>query len=414
MSAVTGGKPAMRAAIVTAGCRLNQAESDALSAWLRLQGFTVVREPAEADVCYVNTCTVTAAADRSSLQLVRRAAGRDGTRVVVMGCLAERRPERLREIPGVSEVWSAREKRRATGLVPVPVRSRPLLKVQDGCDRGCAFCVVSRVRGAPVSVDPDRVAHAVADLVSAGHCEVVLTGLNLGRYHHGATRLAGLLARLLCVPGSFRLRLGSLEPDSIDDRLVEALADERICPHFHLALQSADDRLLTAMNRRYGFAAFRRLVGRLVRDRTDACIGADVISGLPGESPESAGLTHERLAELPLAYLHAFTYSVRPGTPAAQMPGRVPAHEASARTARLRRLSTEFGRRYASRFPGSVRDAVVESDRVVVTDNYLRVRLCEPTAIAARRNCRVRIESMTASVSAPLAALVGLCQEENQ
>lgn len=407
----------MRAAIVTAGCRLNQAESDALAAWLRSRGVTVVRESGGADICYVNTCTVTAAADRSSIQLVRRAAGGPDacSRVVVMGCLAEREPERVRMIPGVTEVWSAEEKRRATdGLVPEPARSRALLKIQDGCDRGCAFCVPSRVRGAPQSVDPARVEAGIAELVAAGHDEIVLTGLNLVGYRHGRDGLAELLRRLLRAPGRHRFRLGSLEPDLVDDRLVEVLADARVCAHFHLALQAADDRLLAAMNRRHSFADARRLVARLVAVRADACIGADIISGLPGESAGSAELTRSRIADLPLGYLHVFTFSARPGTPAAAMPGQVPAEEARARTARLRRLSISLGRRFALRFVGCLREAVVESDRVAVTDNYLRVRLCQPTAIPARRYCRVQIESMTASASAPLAGLVGRCREESQ
>jgi threonylcarbamoyladenosine tRNA methylthiotransferase MtaB len=388
----------MKVAILTAGCRLNQAESDALSAWLVSRGDRVVSDPAGADVCYVNTCTVTAAADRSSVQLVRRLGRLEPRpRIVVMGCLAQRRPERLRSLAGVGEVWSAAEKRRAVdGRVPDGTRSRALLKVQDGCDRQCAYCVVAGVRGRAESVEPGAVEAAVGELVGRGYREVVLTGLNLGSYLADGCRLAGLVARLLRRDGGFRLRLGSLEPDTVTDELLEVLSDGRVCPHFHLALQTADDGLLAAMGRPYRWADFRRLVGRLVAARPDACIGADVIAGLPGESEAAFASTIERLAETPLGYLHAFTFSARAGTPAREMPGQVASLEARRRTGRLRDRSLELARRYALRFLGSTRPAIVESDRQVLTDNYLRVRLGRRTAVGARQSCEVRIDSLTA------------------
>lgn len=383
----------VKAAILTAGCRLNQAESDALSAWLLSRGVAVVSDIADADVCYVNTCTVTAEAERSSMQLVRRAA-RLSTKpsVVALGCMAERLPDLLRSTPGVTEVWSRGQKREVVnGRVPDGSRSRALLKVQDGCDRRCAYCVVSRVRGAPESVSPAAATAAVSQLVEQGYHEIVLTGLNLGSYRHGETSLARLLRRLVALPGRFRLRVGSLEPDTVTDELLELLGDPRVCPHFHLALQTADDRLLTVMNRRHSFAEFRELTGRLVAVRSEACLGADVISGLPGETRESFELTRERLTGLPLAYLHAFTFSTRDATPAVEMPGQVSVVEARRRTRELRALSASFGRRFAVRHLGTVRPAVVESDRLVMTDNYLRVRLDQPTAMPVRQYCDVQL-----------------------
>ena len=407
----------MKAAILTAGCRLNQAESDALSAWLRTRDITVVREPAQADICYVNTCTVTAEADRSSRQLLRRV-GRLASRprVVALGCLAQRRPDLLRAIPGVSEVWSGPEKQAAIdGRIPAGRRSRALLKVQDGCDRGCRYCVVSRVRGAARSVAPDAVMAAVRSLAEEGYQEIVLTGLNLGSYRHGRAGLAQLLDQLLRLSGRypgaqsvpFRLRVGSLEPDTVSDELAESLSAERVCPHFHLAVQSADDELLAAMGRPYEFSAVRRLVARLLEIRPDACIGADIISGLPGETAASFARTSARLAELPLAYIHAFTFSARSGTPACAMPGQVARVEARRRTADLRRLSVVLGRRYGQRFLGSVRPAVIESTRQVMTDNYLRVRLGQPAALPARQSCRVLLSGFEPSGAGVPAGVAG-------
>ncbi|MFO7675871.1 MAG: radical SAM protein [bacterium] len=400
----------MRAAVLTAGCRLNQAESDALSAWLLARGDELVSDPAAADVCYVNTCTVTGEADRSSVKLIRRVGRlRPRPRIVVMGCLAERGADRLRELDGVSEVWSGRDKREAiAGLVPAGTRSRALLKVQDGCDRGCAYCVSGRVRGAPESAAPEAVEGAVAELTDRGYHEVVLTGLNLGSYRHGRTGLAGLIARLLRSGRDFRLRLGSLEPDTVDDELLAAVADRRVCPHFHLALQSADDEVLTRMGRRYRFEEVRQLVARLIALRADACLGADVISGLPGESRGAFEAGRDRLAGLPLAYLHAFTFSPRDGTPASRMPDQLGTAEARRRTVELRSLSAEFSRRYASRFIATVRPAVVESGREVVTDNYLRVRLRERAPARVRQSCEVLVEGVIDRAgSSPLRGLTG-------
>lgn len=399
----------VRAAVLTAGCRLNQAESDALSAWLRSRDMVIVQEPSEADVCYVNTCTVTAEADRSSRRLLRRAGELPSRpRVIALGCLAQRHPDQVRAMPGVVEVWTEPRKSRAVnGRVPDSGRSRALLKVQDGCDRGCAYCVVSRVRGEPRSVAPDAVETAVSELVERGYREVVLTGLNLGSYRHGRTGLAQLLGRLLRAGGDFRLRLGSLEPDTVTGELVEVFGEPRVCPHFHLALQSADDQLLAAMGRPCRFTEVRRLLEQILTVRPDACIGADIISGLPGETGASFLSACGRLADLPLAYLHPFTYSARAGTPAAEMADQVPRAEARARTGRLRRLSAEFGRRYVLRFLGTVRPGVVENTRQVMTDNYLRVRLSQPTTVAVRQYCEVRVNSYADAAALVPAGLAG-------
>ena len=187
------------AAIITAGCRLNQSESDALRHRLALQGVTVVESPEEADTCYINTCTVTAQADRSSIQLIRRACRAEGRpRVVVLGCLAERSPEQVHGIAGVTEIWTnERKQAEIAGVDPTSVRSRAILKVQDGCDRRCSYCVVSWLRGEPRSVPALTVREQFERLLASGFHEVVLTGLNLGTYRDGSTTLAGLLDKCL-------------------------------------------------------------------------------------------------------------------------------------------------------------------------------------------------------------------------
>jgi threonylcarbamoyladenosine tRNA methylthiotransferase MtaB len=369
-STTTSSPAAGTAAVLTAGCRLNQSESDALRQRLLSQGVRLVSDPAEAGTCYVNTCTVTARADRSSIQLVRRAS-RPGTRVVVLGCLAERDPARVVALPGVSEVWNnERKQRELANHGPVPTRARALLKVQDGCNRRCTYCVVSGLRGPARSVPAATVLGQFDALVAAGFAEVVLTGLNIGTYDDGGLGLSGLVERLLARPGTAFIRIGSIEPDTVDGALLALAAEPRVCPHFHLPLQSGDDRVLAAMRRPYRAADYRRLLDRLLAVRPEASIGSDVIAGFPGEDETAFSHTLEFLRSAPVTYLHAFAYSPRPGVTA---PGRVP--EAGARVRRLRTLSDERRREYERRFDGAVRTAVVESPRTALTDNYIRLRI---------------------------------------
>ncbi|MBN2464698.1 radical SAM protein [candidate division WOR-3 bacterium] len=376
------------AAILTAGCRLNQSESDALRHRLALQGVAVVESPDEADTVYINTCTVTGQADRSSNQLIRRACRVERRpRVVVLGCLAERAPEQVRQIAGVSEVWSnARKQAEISGVTPAPGRSRAILKVQDGCDRRCSYCIVSRLRGEPKSIPVSEVRAQFEWLLAEGFHEVVLTGLNLGTYRDGEIGLAGLLRSLLAVCHDARIRLASLEPDTIGDALVATIADTRVCAHFHLPLQSGDDAVLASMNRRYRAEDFVRLVGRIIKARPDANIGADVIVGFPGETEASFRATRQFVADLPLGYLHVFSFSSRPGL---GQPREEPVRQQAARerVAELRAFSDHRRQEYQARFVGTIRPAVVETARMALTDNYLRLSL----------TCAARLEPRTLS-----------------
>ena len=379
------------AAILTAGCRLNQSESDALRHKLVLQGVTIVESAEEADTIYVNTCTVTAQADRSSTQMIHRACRAERRpRVVVLGCLAERSPEQVRRVAGVTEVWNNEKKQsEIAGIDPAPVRSRAILKVQDGCDRRCSYCVVSGLRGEPRSVPAHTVRERFERLLARGFHEVVLTGLNLGTYRDGGTTLSGLLEKLLYVCPDARIRLASVEPDTFDDALFAVIADKRVCPHFHIPLQSGDDPVLARMNRRYQSAEFGRLVERIIKVRPDVNIGTDVIVGFPGESDESFRRTRQFLAQMPVGYLHVFSFSPRPGIE--QTDGEpVRSQVMRERVTELRAFSDERRHDYQVRFVGTVRPSVVETTRTALTDNYLRLRLTcagrwEPRALVSLR-----------------------------
>jgi len=370
-------RPVMKASVFTVGCRLNQSESDALRARLVEDGVMIVKDPADAGECFINTCTVTNRADRSSVQLIRRICRlRPKPRVVVIGCFVQRLSEKVKAIPGVDEVWDNKRKlAEISDACPAPERSRALLKVQDGCDRGCAYCICSLLRGKPTSLPRVDVVSRFDRLVKAGFHEIVLTGLNLGTYYDNGVDLAGLLGLLSCRPGDFRIRLGSIEPDTVNSTLVDCFADKRISPHFHLPLQSGDDRILERMGRRYTSCQYAELVRQIRGVRPDANIGADVIVGLPGEDEDSFERTRSFVASLKLGYLHVFPFCPRPGTKAYSMKNCVPEYEKKRRSKTLRNLSTWLRSKYQAQYIGKLRQAVVESGQTALTDNYLRLHL---------------------------------------
>lgn len=336
------------------------------------RGITVVDKLEAAEVCYVNTCSVTSTADRTSLKWLRRAA-RCGARVVALGCLAHAEPERLLSVSGVSEVWdNERKQAEIDGYCPRPRRSRAFLKVQDGCDARCTYCRPSRIRGRLWSLSPECARAQFVSLLAVGYTEVVLTGLNLGRYKGG---LAVLLEELLAVPGDFRLRLASLEPEAFDRRMIDLLTESRLCPHFHIPLQSGDDNLLRRMGRNYTTEEFAKLIELLKRIRPDANIGTDIIVGFPGETEESFRTTRRFIETVPVDYLHVFPYSRRPGTPVCNTTESLTASDRQRRVRELLSIDKERRRCYRMRFIGCVRQAVVESPATVLTDNYLRLRL---------------------------------------
>ena len=375
-------------ALKTLGCKLNQYETEEIRSALEAAGFEAVPFEDAADVYVVNTCTVTGQSDYKSRQLVRRVCRtRPGARVVVTGCYAELQPAVFKALGSNVTVIPNREKSRIAELfggdaTPPPVtqfaeRTRVFLKIQDGCNHACAYCIVVKARGPSRSRPPAEITAHVRAIVARGVKEIVLTGVDLGSYgrEFGAgADLAALLVALEAVPGDFRIRLSSVDVADFTPELIETLGrGGRLCPHVHLPLQTADDRLLGAMRRRYRVADYRRLCDRLLAAVPDVAIGADVIAGLPGEDDAAHAATLRLVEDIPFAYLHVFPYSARPGTDAASAPRPVKAALRDERAAELRRAGAIGKAAYTRRFHGSVRPAlVVRGERLeAITDNYI-------------------------------------------
>lgn len=413
----------MRFAFATLGCRLNQFETDALERAARAAGHEIVEfSDRAADLYVINSCTITHDADADTRQLVRRAASqRPGARVVVTGCMATADPEALAAMPEVSRVIGNREKerffdlaigtgddrihvaavdlarrQRITRLQPAadPRRSRAYLKIQDGCDYRCSFCIVPQVRGRSSSLPLGDAVAQLRELVAAGVPEVVLTGVHLGTYGRDLAPRSDLCALLECLLpelGASRLRLGSVDPHEVDTRLISMLAgDRRLARHLHLPVQSGDDDVLRAMRRGHRAADLRDLLPTLAAAVPGIHLGTDVIAGFPGETSAAFERTVDLLATSPLASLHVFSYSERRGTAAVELPDPVAPAERLRRTRILRSLSQRLESRFRSAQLGTRATAVVYRARardghlVALTDNYLKVQLNGPDALLGR------------------------------
>ena len=397
-------------AIITHGCKLNQADSSVLAADFLEAGYRLVDQQETADVYVVNTCTVTHVADRKARQALRSAKRRNPeATVVAAGCYAQRAGDLLRTMPEVDLVAGNTAKPNLVSLVedlrPVdavprpqrsltlhfwtqmgtqscsPTRNRAMVKIQEGCNQVCAYCIVPRVRGRERTVPPDRLVRQVAGQVEAGAKEVVLTGTQLGSYGYelDGADLASMIERVLAETGVPRLRVSSLQPQEIDARLLELWSDPRLCPHFHLALQSGSDAVLSRMRRRYTASAYLEAVERIRHAVPDASVTTDVIAGFPGETSSDFEQTYALCERVGFAAMHVFPFSVRPGTSAAHYGDQVAEDVKRERTNTLLDLSERLASAFRRGLEGSVRPVLWESRDdssgrwTGLTDSYVRV-----------------------------------------
>ncbi len=378
--------------VVTLGCKVNQCDEASMIVELKRAGFRPLPFPSHADTYIINTCTVTAFADFQSRQLVRRALRiNPQARVIVTGCLAQTQPGMPAAIEGVTVVAGNDHKHQIADLLsrpaddfplvlagdifrqknfpPLPVagltgRTRAFFKIQDGCDAFCTYCIVPYARGRSRSLPVAGVHDGVHRFAGEAFREIVLTGIHLGSYGQDLeppTDLAGLVEGLLPQYRDVRFRLSSIEPLEITDDLLALFGrHENLCPHLHIPLQSGDDTILEKMKRGYDRAFFRSLTGRVVQSVPDIAIGADVMVGFPGEGEKEFTKTLSLLEELPLAYLHVFPYSERPGTAAMEMPGHVPDKIKKDRAKILRTLGAKKREAFSRKFLGRTVPVLVE------------------------------------------------------
>ena len=368
-------------AYVTLGCKVNQYDTQAIREALATAGYTEVASDQPADVYIVNTCCVTAESHRKSLQFVRRL-GRDhpAASIVVTGCSVETDADAIREIPGVAHVVGNDAKpdipSLVAGIAAGPAwpsvsgfeeHSRAFVKIEDGCESFCSYCIVPHVRGRVRSRPPDEVVAEVERLISAGYLEIVLTGIHLGHYGRetgGTWALIPLLERLARLPGLRRLRLSSIEVGEVTDDLLALMAgSDALCPHLHIPLQSGDDHVLRAMNRRYGATEFLDRLDAVRAWLDEPAVTTDVIVGFPGETDEQFANTVALSRRAGFSRMHVFPYSDREGTPASRMDGKLPRDVVRARREELGAVAAELGEAYHRRFVGRTVEVLVESRR---------------------------------------------------
>lgn len=394
-------EPRPRVAIETHGCKLNQSDSGGLASEFAEAGFEVVGEDAPVDVYVLNSCTVTHVADSKARRALRSARRRNPrATIVATGCYAQRSPETLRMLDEVDLVFGNTEKASlvrhvvewggdeivpcATGddlqaISPHAARTRAMIKIQEGCNQVCAYCIVPKVRGRERSIPPDEIVAKVNEYVDRGYKEVVLTGTQLGSYGFDldGIDLIGLIHQILKWGGMSRLRVSSLQAHEISDGLLAQWTDGRLAPHFHLPLQSGSDSVLKRMRRRYGRYQFNQAVGSIRELLPDAAITTDVIVGFPGESESDFNDTVRLCEEVEFASMHVFPYSSRPGTSASHFDDDVSPETKSERVGRLMELSKKQEVAYRSQFVGTVRPVLWENQKadkwIGLTDNYIRV-----------------------------------------
>ena len=417
-----------RVQIMTLGCKVNAYDSATIADRLRAAGCELVADDAPADVVIVNSCSVTDSADAESRRLARRARrANPAARVILTGCYAQTKPAEAAAVDGVDHVIgvnrldalvaavtasaerivvgdSRRERHVGTfGARTFGAQTRAFLKVQEGCDLFCTFCIIPLARGASRSLPPRAVLAEVEGLVRAGFEEIVLTGVHLGGYGQDLVPRVDLawLVEAIAEQGLVpRLRLSSIDPHEVTEPLVRLMRREpSLCPHLHVPLQAGDDGVLRRMRRRYDAALARERLAMIRELLPDAAIGTDVIAGFPGEDETAFARTLAFVEESPFTYLHVFPYSVRTGTTAAKLDGRNPPATIAARARRLRVAGERKRATFARRFDGADAEVLVETTRDPrtgdlrgYTRNYLRVRLAGPDAWRGRRlRTRLRV-----------------------
>lgn len=384
----------MKAAFYTLGCKLNQVETEALVSAFRGQGVSIVSSENEADIYVVNTCTVTSKSEQKARRMIRKFSSRNNTSLVIAtGCYVQMDEDdvislgdnvvtislddkdsildlaafigsydfSMSEMKSRTILWLREHlnvaknddgNRFRYSPADFNFHSRAFLKIQDGCNNHCAYCRVTIARGDSVSLDAEEIIKRLNLLSENGYKEIVLTGINIDSYLSGGKDLASLLQYILQKTSGFRIRLSSLEPETLTEEMCRVIADERICPHFHLSVQSGSDKILKSMKRHYDSQVIRTAVEQLRNVKDDPFLAADIIAGFPGETEEDLEESMKIITELNFARAHVFPFSPRPGTAAFDMTPKVPERETAVRAAKLREASKKSYEAYVNRSIG--------------------------------------------------------------
>lgn len=378
--------------IQTFGCRSNQAEAFLWANEFQKHGLKYEKDFSRSDLVVVNSCTLTSRADSDTRSFIRRVSRLNPkARLIVTGCYAQRAPEELRNMPQVSCLLSNAEKKDLDAKVLSfagpgkegqisPFRSRASVKIQDGCNFQCTFCIIPSVRGKSVSLDKREILARIKEFISQGFREIVLTGIHLCSYGldlNTKSSLLELLQEIESLKGLRKLRLSSLDPRFLSSSLIEHItASEKVCPHFHLSLQSGSDDILHRMGRKIRIEDYKNILTLLREKSPQASLGADIIVGFPGETEDDFSQTYRFLEQSPLTYLHVFSYSPRPGTAAASWQ-QVNGKAKKERARLLRDLSSRKNTNFRRLFVGKECEAIVikkkKARAEVLTSNYFKV-----------------------------------------
>ena len=400
--------------IKTLGCKLNQYESSSMAGQFLEKGWVTKPFGESVDLVIINTCTVTNKSDKKCRNYIRQGAlfSKIG-KVLVTGCMSERDADYVNNMSEVFAVVKNSDKDKINSIInnyydgiffpedkikiktnitndslidkftkreeyPLPFyRTRGLLKVQDGCDGECSYCIVPSVRGLPVSRDFNEILNHAKKLIDAGCPELILTGITIGKYNSDNKNLSDLVKEIIKINGGFRLRITSIEPNHVSDELINCLASDKVCPHIHIPLQSGSDRILSLMKRHYLIRDYLGVIEKIKNKNNDISIGTDVIVGFPGESEEDFSLTLKAVETAQFSYVHQFTFSSRSGTPASRMRG-CSLKEIADRSIRLREFSDLIGFNYRKKFLGKNLASVIEKNKTAngykaVSSNYIKM-----------------------------------------
>lgn len=384
-----------KVAFKTLGCRLNQFETDSVLTDFYKTGYEIVPFEEAADVYVVNTCTVTNQGDHKSRYAISQAVhGKSGSLVVVTGCMAESQKEYLENRGDVAYVVNNKNKASILPLVEAhfngeilgpgslkedifgftvaekSFHTRSMIKIQDGCDNFCTFCIVPMVRGRAVSRSEKDILENIRQVIDLGYKEIVLTGVNISRYNREGLNFTGLLENILLLEGNFRVRISSIEPEGFGESLYDLFSHERLCPHLHLCLQSGSDRILMQMRRAYTLPSYMDIVEQLRTRYPLFNFTTDIMVGFPGETEQDFEATCNVIREVGFSHVHTFKYSMREGTRASRMEEQIPSKIKNARSIVVRNLADENKLKYRRLFAGLSQTVLVENINDGIAKGY--------------------------------------------